>query len=70
MEQEHTGTMYSVIKAYNERMEGVDLADQMCRFYSCTQIFTQKVFCLLWFLLNICSYTLYECLKSVNLDSM
>ena len=24
------------VKAYNEHMGGVDLADQMCRFYTCT----------------------------------
>ena len=23
------------VKAYNEHMRGVDVADQMCRFYTC-----------------------------------
>ena len=42
------------VKAYNEHMGGVDLADQMRRLYTCTHKSSRKwYFWLFWFLVDL-----------------
>ena len=42
------------VKAYNEHMSSVDLADQICRFYICTHKSSRKWYLqLFWFLVDL-----------------